>query len=109
MGFLYIGGTFIALWLLYRLFFQKKNVNQQEAPQEAIPVPEPEPISKYASMTREEKEAALIDTIYEMAERMERMENRILELEAECKEIKEVAAAAERAADSAGAAAFYHP
>ena len=91
MGFLYIGGTFIALWLLYRLFFQKKNVNQQEAPQEAIPVPEPEPVSKYASMTREEKEAALIDTIYEMAEQITLMNKRIHQLEQKSAEIRDIA------------------
>ena len=72
-------------------FFGKKKETKVETPQEAIPVPEPEPVSKYASMTREEKEAALIDTIYEMAERMERLEERIHKLEAKSDEIKEIA------------------
>ena len=72
-------------------FFGKKKDTKAETPQEAIPVPEPEPVSKYASMTREEKEAALIDTIYEMAERMERLEERIHKLEAKSDEIKEIA------------------
>ncbi len=72
-------------------FFGKKKNTKAETPQEAIPVPEPEPVSKYASMTREEKEAALIDTIYEMAERIEHLEGRIHKLEAKSDEIRDIA------------------
>ncbi len=50
----------------------------------------PEPISKYASMTREEKEASLIDTIYEMAEKMDLMNLTIEKLERENKKIKKL-------------------
>ena len=59
--------------------------------EEAAPV---EPPSRYDNLSREDKEAMMLDTIYEMAKTIERLHAKIERLEGDIQQIKEDAAEA---------------
>lgn len=75
------------------LFWGKKNedVSPVLVVEEPAPVEEP---SRYDCMTREEKEAMMLDTIYEMAKTIERLNRKIDLLEEDIQQIKEDASEA---------------
>lgn len=63
------------------LFWGKKQAATPPAPapaaEEVMPVEEP---SRYDNLSREEKEAMMLDTIYEMAKTIERLERDIQQI-----------------------------
>ena len=75
------------------LFWGKKKEEVTPAPaaEEIMPVEEP---SRYDNLSREDKEAMMLDTIYEMAKTIERLNTKIERLEGDIQQIKEDAAEA---------------
>ena len=77
------------------LFWGKKQAATPPAPapaaEEVMPVEEP---SRYDNLSREEKEAMMLDTIYEMAKTIERLNQKIERLEGDIQQIKEDASQA---------------
>lgn len=75
------------------LFWGKKKEEAPPAPvvEEAVPV---EPPSRYDNLSREDKEAMMLDTIYEMAKTIERLNTKIERLEGDIQQIKEDASEA---------------
>ena len=75
------------------LFWGKKKEEAPPAPvvEETAPV---EPPSRYDNLSREDKEAMMIDTIYEMAKTIERLNAKIERLEGDIQQIKEDASEA---------------
>jgi hypothetical protein len=75
------------------LFWGKKKEEVTPAPaaEEIMPVEEP---SRYDNLNREEKEAMMLDTIYEMAKTIERLNAKIERLEGDIQQIKTDAAEA---------------
>ena len=59
------------------LFWGKKQAATPPAAEEVMPVEEP---SRYDNLSREEKEAMMLDTIYEMAKTIERLERDIQQI-----------------------------
>ena len=70
------------------LFWGKKKEEAPPAPvvEEIMPVEEP---SRYDNLSREDKEAMMLDTIYEMAKTIERLNAKIERLEGSIEKIKE--------------------
>ena len=73
------------------LFWGKKQAATPPAAEEVMPVEEP---SRYDNLSREEKEAMMLDTIYEMAKTIERLNKKIERLEGDIQQIKEDASQA---------------
>mgnify|MGYP000923505569 FL=1 len=69
------------------LFWGKKQAATPPAPaptaEEVMPVEEP---SRYDNLSREEKEAMMLDTIYEMAKTIERLERDIQQIKEDASE-----------------------
>ena len=69
------------------LFWGKKQAATLPAPapaaEEVMPVEEP---SRYDNLSREEKEAMMLDTIYEMAKTIERLERDIQQIKEDASE-----------------------
>ena len=74
-------------------FFGSKKKEEVPVPvtQEVMPHEEP---SRYDNLSREDKEAMMLDTIYEMAKTIERLHAKIERLEGDIQQIKEDAAEA---------------
>jgi hypothetical protein len=75
------------------LFWGKKKEEAPPVPvtQEVTPAEAP---SRYDNLSREDKEAMMLDTIYEMAKTIERLHAKIERLEGDIQQIKEDAAEA---------------
>ena len=75
------------------LFWGEKKEEAPPAPvtQEVTPAEAP---SRYDNLSREDKEAMMLDTIYEMAKTIERLNAKIERLEGDIQQIKEDAAEA---------------
>ena len=69
------------------LFWGKKQAATPPAPapaaEEVMPIEEP---SRYDNLSREEKEAMMLDTIYEMAKTIERLERDIQQIKEDASE-----------------------
>ena len=65
------------------LFWGKKQAATPPAAEEVMPVEEP---SRYDNLSREEKEAMMLDTIYEMAKTIERLERDIQQIKEDASE-----------------------
>ena len=68
---------------------KKEEVPPVPVTQEVMPHEEP---SRYDNLSREDKEAMMLDTIYEMAKTIERLHAKIERLEGDIQQIKEDAA-----------------
>ena len=70
---------------------KKEEVTPTPAAEEVMPVEEP---SRYDHLSREEQEAMILDTIYELAKTIDRLNQKIERLEGDIQQIKEDASEA---------------